>query len=434
MISRGAGPIAVVAAQRAWQLAGGIVTAVLLVHFLTPEQQGWYYGFTNAAALFTLFDSGLSLILVQRTASLRSGLELSDQGEPHGELAPRFAALTSYARRWYGISSALFLTTLLPGGLLFFASAKGPDAVPSWQALWTVLLFATALNLWLLPFLSLVEGSGKVATVYGVRLAQGIAGSFCCWLALVAGAGAWACLGMPVASAVLGLFWLYLCKPSLLALKGNGIDNNLRADLLPQHWRLGLSWTSGFLLTQIYSPLLLSAEGATVAGQMGLTLTVTNILALISHSWLTHAYPEMSALAAKREWRTVTAVFKRAMWFGTGSYVAGAAVAVGIAAMASGSPYMQRLLPVPAIAALFAATFVNQFCAGLAVHMRSASREPFVWISAAGAALTLAGAAAVLGQYGVVGLVVVMVLVQALFVLPLYLGVWHSQRKALEGK
>jgi hypothetical protein len=431
-VIRKAGPVAVVAGQRIWQATAGLVTAILLVQCLTPEQQGWYYGFTSAAALFALFDSGLSLILVQRSAALRAGLQLSVHGAPRGDLAPRFAALAGDARRWYGAAAGLFVATLTPGGLVFFASASAPDAVPAWEALWVALVSATAVNLWLLPFMSLVEGSGEIGAIYGLRLAQGVLGATACWLFLWTGAGAWACLAVPAGAAALGTLWLLLRKPALATLKGQRAGSDWRRDIWPQQWRLAISWTSGYLLTQIYTPLLLTVEGPTTAGQMGLSLAIANILALVSQSWLTQAYPDMALHAASRDWRTMMAVFRRAMWLSAVGYIAGALAVIALCVLAADTPYAARVLPSPAFAVLLGAIFLNQLCAGLAAQMRSAGREPFVWVSASGALLTGAGAIFVLQPFGVGGLVSVMLGVQLFFVFPQYLRVWISCRKALE--
>lgn len=81
---------------------------------------------------------------------------------------------------------------------------------------------------------------------------------------------------------------------------------------------------------------------------------------------------------------------------------------------------------------LLGAIFINQICAALAAHIRASGREPFVWISLMTALLTLLGALVFVGDYGVNGLVMVMLIVQILFALPLYIWVWRVQRNQLE--
>jgi O-antigen/teichoic acid export membrane protein len=425
-------PGSVVAGQRIWQAVAGLLTAGLVVHALTPEQQGWYYGLVNAAAMFTLFDLGLSLILVQRSAALQTEVASSSLEDTCGKQAERFTQLVAFGRSWYRRASLLFVLILLPGGLFFFASVPSVSAPPFWPLLWLLLLASAATNLWLLPFMSFIEGRGQIVAVYGLRLVQGIVGSLMCWALLMAGGGAWASLGVPMAAAVLGLAWLRNRNSALLRLGFGGDGACWRADVWPQQWRLGLSWISGFLLTQIYVPLLLRLDGPASAGQMGLTLAIANMLALVSQSWLTSAYPRMAMHAARGEWQVLGRTFRRAILLSTGFYIVGVLALFVTMALPATYEYKARLLPGLSLLGLLAAIFVSHLCAALAMYVRTAGREPFVWISVTSALLTLIGALAVIGSHGVAGLVSVMLGVQLLLALPLCVWLWQSERKLLE--
>jgi hypothetical protein len=45
-----------------------------------------------------------------------------------------------------------------------------------------------------------------------------------------------------------------------------------------------MSWTASYLLTQIYTPMLFYLSGAVVAGQMGVSFSIANMLAVISNA------------------------------------------------------------------------------------------------------------------------------------------------------
>ena len=422
----------VVAFHRIWQAFAGLVTAVIVVHALTPEAQGWYYSLLNAAAMFTLFDLGLSLILVQRSAALNSQLALSAVGEPLGDNALKFRALAAFSFRWYRALALGFLVLLWPGGLYFFSltgSEFAPDMLP---LLWLALVLATSVNLWLLPSLSLVEGSGDLASVYGLRLAQGVLGAMGCWLVLFCGGGAWASLALPLVAAALGLYWLLRLKPGLFRLRYAQQQLEARATLWSLQWRLGLIWGSGFLLTQIYVPILLAFDEPVAAGQLGLTLAIANMIALISQSWLTSAYPRMASCAAQQNWHTLFVIFQRVFLISMAFYLLAVLGLSLILMHPSLATYAQRLLPQATFLALLGAIFINQICAALAAHIRASGREPFVWVTLMTALLTLLGVLVLVGDYGVNGLVTVMLTVQILFALPLYIWVWRVQLKQLE--
>ncbi|MDB5896190.1 MAG: hypothetical protein JWQ88_3721 [Rhodoferax sp.] len=430
-------PALIVAAQRGWQVAAGLVTSLLILHFLSPVQQGWYYSFVSLAAFFTLFDMGLSLMVIQRSAALFTKLQGTGGGGVTGDNAESFGQLAWFAHSWYRRAAGAYLLLLLPLGLWFFAGvqpvgAPGDAVTGQWPWLWAALLAATAINLWLLPYLSLVEGAGEVGVIYTLRLGQGVLGAASCWLLLAAGAGVWACVSVPAAAAAVGLGWLVLRRPALLALASRPTAKPLpwRTELWPQQWRLAVGWGSGYLLTQIYTPLLLRLEGPNEAGQMGISLTLANALALVSQSWLTHRYPEMAACAARGEWATMMRVFGAAARVYAAVYLAGSALFFTVLLAAADTPYAQRVLPWQVLLTLFAAIFLNQLATGFALALRAARLEPFVWINAAAAVLSLVIGVAMLQHTGMQGLVVTMLGVQALFVLPATLVVWNRRKTA----
>ncbi len=422
----------IVVFQRIWQAFAGLVTAIFVVHTLSPEAQGWYYSLINAVALFTLFDLGLSLILVQRSASLHNGLVLSSAGEPIGDNADKFRALASFSYRWYRTISVCFVFSIFPLGLYYFSSLDLSYAPDMWPILWLALVFVSAVNLWLLPSLSLVEGSGDFVSVYGLRLAQSVLGSLACWFVLFFDESAWASLAVPLVGAALGSYWLFFRKPYLFRLRYEQPMLEDRAALWSQQWRLGMSWSSGYLLTQIYIPILFAFDGPVAAGQLGLTLAIANMIAIISQSWITSAYPQMAFFSVQQSWYTLSLIFRRAILISLIFYLLAALSLSSILMLPSLTHYAQRLLPQPALLVLLGAIFINQICAALAAHIRASGREPFVWISLMTALLTLLGALVFVGDYGVNGLVMVMLIVQILFALPLYIWVWRVQRNQLE--
>jgi len=173
------------------------------------------------------------------------------------------------------------------------------------------LIVATGANILMLPFLALVEGSGQVGEVYGLRLLQGVLGSIACWVLLIMDGGLWAASMAPFVGFFVGFIWLAARKPRFL-LNSFGSENKLirwTHEIWPLQWRVGLSWISGYLLTQIYTPILFNFQNAVVAGQMGLSLTIANMLGLLAQSWIAHRVPQMAKAASRRDWGLLDRVF-----------------------------------------------------------------------------------------------------------------------------
>jgi hypothetical protein len=142
----------------------------------------------------------------------------------------------------------------------------------------------------------------------------------------------------------------------------------------------------------------------------------------------------MSLSAAQRSWYSLRTIFQRALWISAGFYLVAAVVMSLILMHPLLSLYASRLLPMSILLALLVGIFINQFCASLAAYIRASGRESFVWVSLATTFLTLLGAITVVGDYGVNGLVLVILIVQVMLALPLSIRIWYVQRKRIESE
>jgi len=196
---------------------------------------------------------------------------------------------------------------------LIFFGEKDSEAsllITEWQWPWICLVIATAVNILALPFLALVEGSGRVGEAYGIRLLQGVFGSIGCWAVLSIGGGLWAPSMIPSIGFLVVLAWLIFCRPALLHNAWRMGDSHIHwsHEIWPLQWRIGLSWLSGYFLTQIYTPILFYYQGAEVAGQMGLSLSIANMLGLLAQSWIARRVPVMAQAAGRQDWNLLDKV------------------------------------------------------------------------------------------------------------------------------
>ncbi|MBV5328081.1 MAG: hypothetical protein JZU65_10650, partial [Chlorobium sp.] len=426
--------ITIILAQRFWQAASGLVTILLIAHLLTPVQQGWYYSFLSLASLYTLFDLGLSVVLVQISAHQFVGMKWLPGGGAEGESLLRFYALVGRSSRLYLLLALIFFLLVLPTGVLIFGVKSGLASVSDgpWMAPWVMLIAATALSILILPYLAMVEGSGQVKEVYQVRLAQGVLGSMACWIVLVTGGGLWATVMVPTMGLVVALLWLSKIRPELFyaGLRNPGKELAWRREVWPLQWRLGLSWMCGYLLTQIYTPILFSTQGAIVAGQMGLSLTIANMLGLLCQSWIARRVPAMAQAVGRRDWEGFDRLFKLDFMLSVIVFICGSFVLCAIHLLLQATPYSVRVLPFGPFAGLLGVTLMSHVNGALAAQLRSFQREPFVWISVVAAILTVPGALWMAGLHGVGGVVLVMLAVQILFIFPFSLILWQKCNRA----
>jgi hypothetical protein len=320
---------------------------------------------------------------------------------------------------------------IFPLGIVFLNAGQS-DLSYHWQGPWALLVCFTAANLFFLPIFALTEGSGAIVEVYVVRLLQGTLGSLAAWFLLVYGGGLYAIAMMPLGSAVVALLWLLLRRRGLVvqALRQRISLFQWGAEVWPLQWRIGASWLAGYALVLMHVPLLFRTQGPIAAGQMGVTMTVANMLSLLALSWMTARLPAMARAVAIRDWAQLDQVFWRAFRLSCSAFAVGAVLFVTVRWFLESTPYGGRFLPIAETVVLVFAMGIYHVTGLFAAYLRSHLREPFLWPSLIGALLTAAAAIWAAPQWGSAGIVTVLVVINAFFFLPVALGLWvHLRRK-----
>lgn len=415
------------------QAFAGLVTLILIGLFLTPQEQGIYYTFASVAAIQTILDMGLAVVLVQLAAHKFLGLSWQRQGGIGGEQASSFLAFVKSAVIWYGLASLIFLL-IYPLGLMFFAGnadIQGLDV--QWQLVWGCLVLFTALNLLLQPFLSVTEGSGLVIATYRLRLLQTVLGAGAAWCAFVAGHGLYAVFMMPLMAVIVTSTWL-LCRKRdfLLSIFLSRLQGfSWRQEVWPLQWKLGVSWICGYFLTQLYTPILFKTQGAVVAGQMGLSITIINMIGLIALSMMTAKVPRLTQLASSGQSFVLYQLFRKGLFSSLLLFGLGGLPLLAILYFLADTEYHVRFLPwgqfVILMLAIMAANVVN----ALAMFFRAYRQERLMWLYVLNALLASGLAYLVAPGWGSAGIVSTLFLVNVFLILPVALVIWIKFRHRL---
>jgi O-antigen/teichoic acid export membrane protein len=419
--------------QRLWQALGGVVTIFFIAHTLSPDMQGWFYTFVSVASLYTLFEMGLSAALIQVTAQLFIKVHWMSQGGFAGQNAEIFLSFFLNTIKTYFKFTCAFLGLAFVVGYFIFIQ-KGGLVIEGreWTLPWIALLIGTAMNMMMLPFFAVVEGSGEVSEVYAIRLLQGFLGSIFCWFVLLNGGDLWAASMMPILGAVVSFLWLYKKRPQLLHLvlsKHTSKKFNWSKEVWPLQWRIGLNWVSLFLMSQLCTPILFYYQNSNVAGQMGLSLTIAHMLGLLSQSWITRRVPYMSQAAAKKEWHLLDDLFKKDFMRSMIVFIFGAILLLIGHKIISQSIYVNRMLDFWPFLGLLLFSFFYYVNIALAIQLRSYRKEPLVWVALLGGLLILIATAIAAKDYSVNEVVLVMVTTQMLLITPLSIYIWRNRNR-----
>lgn len=370
---------------RGWVIIAGGATVFLLPLWLSPTDQGYYFTFASILALQIFFELGLNQIILQMVSHEVAHLVETGDGRLTGKEAhiARLSSMARLVRRWYAVAAMLFAGIGGAVGAIFF-SHQGNQPLSDWLAIWVVLVGATAVNLWLSPRLAMMEGCGKVGHVARLRLGQSVLGYTALWAMLLSGWGLWAATAIPVVGALSTGYWLKAHGNILYWLSSRAADSKhqltWRKDVFPLQWRIALSWVSGYLIFNLFTPIVFSHYGAIEAGRLGMALAVFSAISTIGMSWVNAKAPNLTMHISRGEWRELNCLF-RALFIRSIAVIA--LMSAGIALVAwylshIDSPLMMRIASPSLLAILAIATTINSMVFAMAIYMRAHRKEPML--------------------------------------------------------
>lgn len=380
---------------RSWTICSGALTILLIAHFLTPAEQGYYYVFSSLVALQTVFELGFSYVILQFAAHECSRLTIEPSGRIHGDdiAHSRLASILRKSVRWYSVAAVLMAVGLLVAGFHLFSSHEQVSAPVAWKLPWMLAVAAAVLTFQMDPVFSFLEGCGFVAQVARLRLTQAIVGTSLAWFAFSQHRGLLAPAGVIFGQACAGAVFLYSKRHLLIPLLRRSVGNQTvgwLTEIWPFQWRIAVSFLSAYLIFPLFSPVLFAYQGAAEAGRMGMSLNIANSLAALAYAWINTKASPFGSMVARRDFATLDRVFFRAL-AQSGALLLFAEVTFlsGLMVASRYLPHLaERMLPVSLFALLMFTVFLNHIVCCQAAYLRAHKREPFLVMAIAVAVLT----------------------------------------------
>jgi hypothetical protein len=406
-----------------WTLLAQPITLILITRFLTDTEQGYLYTFGAIVAVQMYCELGLGVVTLQFMSHEAGHLRWTADGLLTGDPAAkaRLASLLRLSGRWYVAIAAVLTTVLLPAGWVFFAFNGKPGV--AWHLPWVWTVLVTTLGLPLIPLTMLLSGCGKVTDVVRITGLQRVATNVSQWLALAAGGAllAWPAaqtIGAALLAGWLAIYWWPAIR-DLLRHPAAGLPRvDWWREVWPFQWRIALGAPFSYLTSQIFTPVLFAtpAFGPTVAGQMGMSLAVMNVLFNATHAWVGVRVPTFGHLIARREWAALDRTFRQVFLQSSLMAAAGAVAAwvVFVFLRDGGYKLGTRLLPPLPLALLLANAVVQHVAYTLAAYLRAHKRDPFFGLNVT-FGLAMAAAVFTVGRaYGATGMAASLVLLNVL--------------------
>jgi hypothetical protein len=418
---------------RAWQAIAGAVTLVLIAYFFSPEVQGFYYTFSSVLALQGVVELGLYVVIVSRTSHEWSKLQIDDSGKVVGDASAlsRLGSLTRFIAKWYTVVSVLFILGVGVAGYAFFALSHSTNV--AWEAPWWTAVALAAVQLWLMPFLSLLEGCNQVVALNRFRFAQAVAEAIAMWLLFVAGAELWVVAGSLAIKLLATLYFLARGYgrffASVMAVR---IQERIhwREEVWPMQWRLAAQWAVNYVAYSLFTPVMFHYHGAETAGRMGMTLQVISVVTTMAHAWVQTKVPYFGMLIARREYAKLDSTWWQAskLSYGftiTGSLVLWMAVLILDKLDVEFSSRILGPLPTALLLMAYGLSHITYF---QALYLRAHAREPFLLQGVLGGFL-MGGLVFGFGStYGPTGAAASFLAVIAVLIVPMGTVIWIRRR------
>jgi len=423
-------------AARLCQIASSVGTVLLILHFLSPAEQGYYYTVFSLAALQTVFELGFSFVILQMAAHESALLIFHPDGRIEGDHVAhaRLASVLHLTVRWYLRAALALAVVLLPLGILFFAQmAHAVDRV-HWLGPWVAAVLATSVTFFLTPLCSFIEGCNHVRQVARLRMYQALIVMAISWSTIASGHGLYACALINLGWTVSCLVFLARRGPLVLSLLRyptgeNGIS--WRSEIWPFQWKIAVSWLCCYFTMQVFTPVIFAFRGPEEAGRMGISLSIVGYLPIVALCWMMPKAVPFGQLIKFGRFEELDALF----WGTFKQSVVLILILTGtcftaVLCVQSLLPKIGSRLETPFIFALLLFAAAGSFAVqSMAIYLRSFKREPYLFQSMAVALLTVAGILLTASRWGSLAIAIIYFAVSGVVGLLWAIAIFQSQRK-----
>jgi hypothetical protein len=394
-------------ASRLLQVVGSIGTVLLIFHFLSPVEQGYYYTLLSLAALQIVFELGFSFVILQMAAHESALLTIPMNGEITGDAAAhrRLASILRLTVRWYGVAAIMFAIVVVPSGIVFFSRNSNPGSHIHWLGPWVTTALAVAATLFITPLYSFIEGCQQVRQVAMLRMYQALVVFIFSWCAIASHHGLYASAIVNVGINATGAFFLYRRASLLISLWRHpvlkGSVSWLR-EVWPFQWKIAVSWFCSYFMLQFITPILFASRGPLEAGKMGFSLSIVAYLPAIALCWITPKAAPFGQLVKSGRFQELDARFFKAFTQSlVVTFVLDAICCFAVLAVHNFAPKIAARMESPKVfLVLIAAVTGSVAIQGMAIYLRSFKREPYLVQSVAVALFTLSGVLLVAPRWG----------------------------------
>ena len=414
----------------------GPLTVYFIAHFFSKEVQGYHYTFGSLIILQTLLELGMGQAIIQFISNEWGKLSILNFAEINFK-EQKFQSikdLVQLAISWYTMIALFVLFIMLPLGYFFFITTNTPANI-NWVTPWIFLCIFISLNVLLMPFFYFLQGCNKVKSYWFYRfLQQGISGIVAI-IAIISGAALYTYSLISLSILATSILFLAIKYKKIIIDIINTFNFKFNRSKMKEvwalQWKIALSTLTTIYTLQAFVPILFKYQGPVVAGQMGMSLTLTNILLGISSNWFIVNAPMFGILIASNQISTLHHLFKKSLIMAISFATIGAIILIVLIRLIEIYYFelAERILPLNIISLLLLSIIINTILFSFSTYFRSHRKEPLIYVYALSNAFILSTAPFVTQHFDTFGLIFLYLTVLTLIQLPVGLKIFFVFKK-----
>jgi O-antigen/teichoic acid export membrane protein len=367
-----------------WHLISGPIIILLIPLFLSPEQQGYWYLFGSLAALRIFADLGFSNIVLQFSAHEFAFLYFLDNGQLAGEEKnlQKLGAFFRFVIKWISSICIVVFPVIYIIGIVFFIR---DDVLTIYLLPWTLYAIGTLINFFNSSILSFIEGLNKIELVQKIRFRVALVNTVIIVAVLIFGGNIYALASgmlLSASSIFVSIFGGFRKLLIQLLNISRGFIYDWKKEIFPLFIKYALSFSSGYFIFQIYTPLMHYFHGPVYSGKVGITLTLVMAIFNLSNIWMYTITPKMNMLISQKLWTNLDSLFRKRLLLSLGTYLL-ISMILFLLLEISGTFWIipkitARFLPITSLIILLVCYFFQVFINAWALYLRGHKQEPYV--------------------------------------------------------
>lgn len=305
-----------------FRIVSGPIMLLLIPIYLSKEEQGLWYLFSSLSALSIFADLGFSNIILQFSAHEFSNLKIDKNFTLSGdkENIKKMASFFMFICDWVGKMTLIVFPIIFFVGFYILYSKM---AIDLWLIPWIIYVITSAFSFFISNLFSFFQGFNIVARIEKIRFYSSVLSSIVIILSLYYGLKIFAICLSSIISLILSIYFLNIIfKNTILQLikESKDFSYNWFGQISQLLWKYALSFSSGYFIFQIYTPLMFMYKGPIEAGKVGLSISLWTSVFGISNSFLSAIIPKINIEISKKNWVNLDRIFTKNLLLSLSTY------------------------------------------------------------------------------------------------------------------